>query len=77
MIGYYYSEDGLFNLYKTNMFAYTWVTNICYYDSLKGRYYSPNMKNLLENGRNLRWQRFNVEDLTKNVVSAHSSFVLR
>jgi hypothetical protein len=75
-IGYYYADDGLFNLYDTGMFAYNWVTNICYYNTRTDKYFSPNMKNLINNGRNLSWDRFTSEQLLQNISSAHQSFVM-
>jgi hypothetical protein len=76
MIGYYYTNDEVFCLYQTGMFAYNWVTNICYYDTNTGKYYSPNIKNIIANGRDLNGGRFNVNSLSKNIVSSHSSFVM-
>lgn len=76
-IGYYYADHGLFSLYNTKMYSSNWVTNICYYDSYYGKFYSPNMKNLLLNGRDLEMQRLDNQSISAQVSNSHSSFVMR
>ena len=50
-IGYYYTDEDVFYLYKSNVCYPIWVTNIVYYDRVNNRFYSPNIKNLMENSR--------------------------
>jgi len=75
-IGYYYSDYGLFDLYKMDGLNPNWVTNICYYDSYNKKYFSPNMKNLIANGRDLNGAHFNEQLLSRDIRYTHSSFVL-
>ena len=74
-IGYYYSDNGVFYLYKSDTKAPNWVSNICYYDSLNMRYYSPNIKHLAEYGRDADGMRKPEHFWTRFITSTHDSFV--
>lgn len=75
-IGYYYSEHGLCYLYKSPTKKTNWVSNICYYDSFLGKFYSPNIKNISVNGRDADGMRKSENFWSKFITSAHDSFVL-
>lgn len=75
-IGYYYSEKGEFSLYKSNVMLYNWVTNICYYDAYDNKYYSPNMKNLMNNSRDNNHNKIPYDSWSKFIVLSHPSFVM-
>ena len=75
-IGYYYADNGVFHLYNTDFRMGNWVSNICYYDTLLGKYYSPNIKNVMLYGRDLHMGRFSVTALQAEISTTHSSFVL-
>ena len=76
-IGYYYGDNGISFLYKSPIKKTNWVTNICYFDQVRQKLYSPNLKNLAEFGRDscglrrseLYWLNF--------ITDVHDSFVLR
>jgi hypothetical protein len=76
-IGYYYSEKGLFHLYKTNMMKQNWVTNICYYDTFDNKYYSPNIKNLMSNSRDNQYRIIPYQKWNDYITYSHDSFVLK
>ena len=75
-IGYYYSDNGLFYLFDTGMLGRNWVSNICYYDTFLEKYYSPNIKNIMTNGRDLNMGRISISNLQAEITATHSSFVL-
>ena len=50
-IGYYYSDEGLFNLYTMKYVAPNWISNICYYNYYTQRFYSPSLANISKHGR--------------------------
>ena len=75
-IGYYYSDYGLFYLYRMDGLNSNWVTNICYWDSYNNKYFSPTIKNLIMNGRDLYYKRFTEGTLSKDITYSHPSFVL-
>ena len=50
-IGFYYSPDGLFNLYAMDYVAPNWVSNICYYNYYTKSYYSPSLYHISKYGR--------------------------
>lgn len=76
LIGHYYSDYGLFYLYRMDGLNSNWVTNICYYDTYNNKYFSPNVKNLIQNGRDLNGARFNEKILSQDIMYTHPSFVL-
>lgn len=75
-IGYYYSDKGEFNLYKSDIILNNWVTNICYYDHYENKYYSPNMKNLMNNSRDNHYNKIPHDNWSKFIILSHPSFVL-
>lgn len=75
-IGYYYSDNGLMNLYSTAQRLDNWVTNICYYDTFRKICHSPSLQNIAINGRSLDWKRYDEVYWTRFMNSSHSSFVL-
>jgi hypothetical protein len=76
-IGYYYSDNGLCNLYKSPKKKDNWVSNICYYDSYMRKFYSPNIKNIAVNGRNIDKMRKSENYWSKFITLTHDSFVLK
>jgi hypothetical protein len=50
-IGYYYSDEGMYNMYVMDYVAPNWVSNICYHNTRLGRYYSPSLANISKYGR--------------------------
>jgi hypothetical protein len=53
VIGSYYANSGVYKLYKSLKRTPNAVSNIYYYDLCEKKYYSPNMKNLSINGRDM------------------------
>ena len=74
-IGYYYADTGLYYLYKASSKKPNWVSNICYYDSYTNRLYSPNMRNLAQNGRDADGIKHAEHFWKKFITDTHDSFV--
>jgi hypothetical protein len=50
-IGLYYTDYGAYLLYRVDQRKEDWVSNICYFDSNNLKYYSPNLRNIAQYGR--------------------------
>jgi len=74
-IGYYYSDYGTCRLYALDHCKGNWVSNVCYWNPILQKYYSPNMKELELNGRALSWERLHGHQWARHIKQAHVSFV--
>jgi hypothetical protein len=75
IIGFYYTDTGVCNLYKCFKRNPVDVSNIYYYDLYKKQYYSPNMKNLETNGRTMNGYKKPAHYWSQFIIDSHDSMV--
>ena len=77
-IGHYYCpKGGIYQLYRATYRLDTWVSNLCYYDTVLQQYYSPRMDNIAKYAHDHDGQRHDEHWWQIYVISSHSSFVYR